>query len=329
MRAHSVRRPPLRVVLAAGLLSALGVSLTSGAAAPPTAPAAPGLLRHAGKQLRPPLPDGCGDVPNTNGRSNPQQDFLCGTQGNDRIWAGFNDVVRGRGGDDKIYARNGAPNDIHGGPGYDKAWIDPLLDRGDGARWITAMLGRFRAAASTNVTPHGSPYNLPTVECDDDDDGSGGRHILLLDLSAPRWHMAAFNANPGVVDWQYVAWTTWIYKYNAQTKTWPLYFQSDWLWDRTYDLPDYKKKVHPGNIWRSFTEGADDEEVERTPFEVHEPGFYTVRFSYFWYPERVPHLSGQNLADMPRDYLYTRARKVVGKYATGPSTDNPKWCKFP
>ena len=30
--------------------------------------------------------------------------------------------------------------------------------------------------------------------------------------------MAAYNANPGVVDWQTVAWATLIYKWDPQTR---------------------------------------------------------------------------------------------------------------
>jgi Ca2+-binding RTX toxin-like protein len=52
---------------------------------------------------------------------------VCGRGGNDRIYAGRADIVRGGSGND-IYARNGSRNIIDGGRGRDRARVDRRLD---------------------------------------------------------------------------------------------------------------------------------------------------------------------------------------------------------
>jgi hypothetical protein len=334
VRTSSVRRPSLHVAAAALFGAVLAVALASGAPARPALQAV-AASPHQSSKPRPRLPDGCGDAPTTNGRGNTRMEILCGGAGADKVYAGTRDIVKAGDGNDVIYARNGGPNDILGGNGSDTAYVDSRLglDRWRGIqRRYTSML-RPRAPATPKLaTPRGFPYELPTVECDDADDGSGGRHILLLDPPGQKPQMAAFNANTGVVDWQTVAWATVIYKWDPRRPVgsrWTPYLHTDWLWDRTYDLVDYREPKHPPNVWRSFKEGLDDRAAEREPFEVREPGRYNVRFRFYWYQETVPDLPDRDLADMPSEYLFTPARKVLGRYAKGRDTANQRYCEFP
>ena len=147
-------------------------------------------------------------VPTLDGRSNPGKDFLCGTSAKDTIHAGPNDVVRAGGGSDLIYTQNGGPNDVDGGTGTNKASVD----RWDTYKGIQSRtLGAFVPKARVDRTPAGFDYSLPNVVCGLD---SQDHQMIRLDLpTGKRIMMAAYDANRGVVDWQYVAWTTLIYKW--------------------------------------------------------------------------------------------------------------------
>jgi len=325
VKARASRTAAVRLIAGAVIAAAASITVAAAADSTTARPVANGSLAKA----RPRLPDGCGDTPTTNG-VNQRPETLCGTPGADKIYPGIGDTVRGLGGDDTIYAKNGAPNYIDGGLGSDTAYLDPpRIDRDKGIqRRITSSARPRRAAVHQAVTPDGFPYELPTVECDDDESGSG-RHILLLDPPGQKPQMAAASPNAGVVDWQYVAWSTKIYKVNTATRKYELIFQTDWLWDRTYDLVDFTERRHPANVWHSFVEGADDDQAEQEPFAVTESGTYTVRFDYDWLSESVPDLPDRNLADMPRKHLFTDARKFLGQYAAGGTPSRHTYCKFP
>ena len=334
MNVRGARRPSLRRAVAATLVGASVLALAAAAAVHPATPA-----RDAGPLAvsadKPPtrLPDGCGDTPNTDGRApNTPGEILCGGPGNDTIRAGFADSVRAGAGADTIWANNAGPNYIDGGAGSDTAYVDRdrRLDRMVGVqRRYTALSRPQTPAARRDVSPRGFPYNLPTVKCSDARDGSGDHLITLLDTLGPGHpQLAAFDANSGVVDWQYVAWTTLIRKWDPAAKVWNTYAQTDWLWDHTYDLPDYTAKKHPRNVWHSFTEGDDDDEAAQEPFKVTEPGDYSVRFIYYWYSESVPDLPDRDLANMPSNKYQVSAKEITGDYA-GPK-DKPKfYCRFP
>ena len=60
-----------------------------------------------------------------------------------------------------------------------------------------------------------------------------------------------------------------------------------------------------------------------------EPGRYNVRFRYYWYRETVPDLPDADLADMPKQYLFTEARKLLGDYAKGGGPVKQRYCNFP
>ena len=173
-------------------------------------------------------------------------------------------------------------------------------------------------------TPDGFPYEVPTVECDTNDNGAPTIDLLVRQNQAPQ--MAAYDANPNVVDWQNVAWTTLIYKSNGTS--WVLVSQFDWTWDRTYDLVDYTAKVHPQNFWRSFTEGDDSDQVVQDPYVVPEAGDYLVRFKYYWFSESA---TDPSLKGMPSESLNNlAARKVEGDYAENArATPTYRLCRFP
>lgn len=61
-------------------------------------------------------------------RGTARTDVICGLGGNDKIFPGGLDVVLAGAGNDVIYARNGKPDNISGGPGNDAARIDKGLD---------------------------------------------------------------------------------------------------------------------------------------------------------------------------------------------------------
>ena len=103
----------------------LGAALLFASSAGTSGPATHFWVMH-GSSVAPPVSRtlGCPDTHVLNGYANPGKDFLCGTNLNDRIVAGPNDIVRGLGGNDVIKASQGAPNDIDGGTGTNTAYVD-------------------------------------------------------------------------------------------------------------------------------------------------------------------------------------------------------------
>jgi hypothetical protein len=311
--------------ISAATVAAAVIALLLGAVAHSTPPSRHQAIQESTRppQLYPGL--GCGDTPTLDGRSNtPHEDILCGSSGNDIIHAGKYDVVLAFGGDDKIYSANGGPNLVDGGSGYDRAWTDSWDTlRGIQQRFTSAAR---RAAARADTTFN---YNLPTVSCSAND--QGGYQIELLDFIPPKPQLSAYNANPGVVDWQYVAWSTLIYKWDPTNKnwfTWNPWYQTEWLWDRTFDNEDYPSR-HPANVWHSFVQGQDDQEADEQPIPISEPGDYLVRFRYYWFPAAA---LAPNLAPEPLQSLWLRSREVTGDYvspAKSPVTGKPFYCKFP
>jgi hypothetical protein len=268
---------------------------------------------------------GCPDVTMSDGTRDPGKNFLCGTSGDDTIHAGQNDVVRAAGGADKIYAQNGAPNDIDGGLGTDTAWVD---------RWDTykgiqrRQIAALGPKAHADKTPAGFEYALPNVVCGLD---TQDRQMIRVDLpTGRRIMMAAFNANTGVVDWQYVAWSEVILQYDRPTKTWRRYNQTDWLWDRTYDLGEFSR--HTPNEWHSFVPGQDDQDVDPEPFLITEPGDYAVHFRFYWYRESAATGSSGVLNGLPGQSIDRAASDYQGKFAAeqkSQRTGRPFYCRFP
>lgn len=267
---------------------------------------------------------GCPETPLLNGVGNPGKDFLCGTSGNDRIVAGMNDIVRGLGGNDSIQAQNGSPNDIDGGSGTNTAWID----RWDTYKWIQRRSVAASPRTRTDRLPSGFEFSLPSVTCGFD---LQKRWMIRLELpTGRRIMMAAYDANQGVVDWQYVAWSELIKKFDRASGAWVSYYQSEWLWDRTYDLPDVRG--HIPNEWHSFDPTIDDQEVDPEPFLVTEPGDYDVHILMRWYTESAATSSTGALNGIPgRIGVDQLAKDYQGTFrATQDSTTTgvPFYCRF-
>ena len=87
----------------------------------------------------------------------------------------------------------------------------------------------------------------PDVHCTETDGE------LIVDAQAPQ--MAAVDANPHVVDWQFVAWSMVIYKENAATQppTWSVIQQTPFYWSKPTDLFDVALSAVAPNNWRVFS----------------------------------------------------------------------------
>jgi hypothetical protein len=304
----------------------VGVVFALGAAARSTRPGMRALVHVSTKPPPASRTLGCGDTATLDGTRDSGKEFLCGTPGNDTIKAGALDVVRASGGNDKIMASQGGPNDIDGGLGYDIAWGD----RFDTFKLVQKRyLATARPEARLDKTPRGFDYNLPNVICGVNLQNQ--QPMIRVDLpTGQRIQMAAYNANPGVVDWQYVAWSEVVLKFDRPAAMWRPYFQSDWLWDRTYDLGELKR--HIPNEWHSFVAGQDDQQVDPEPLMITEPGDYAVHFRYYWYPESAATSATTQLLPLPGESVEYRAIDYQGKFVGTQklsTTGRPFYCRFP
>jgi hypothetical protein len=113
--------------------------------------------------------------------------------------------------------------------------------------------------------------------------------------------MAALDANTGVVDWQFVAWSLIIYKEDTGTQpgTWTIIKQTPFYWSEPTDLFDVQlSDVYP-NSWSSFKPNRDGTPAFTTnagTFVMPSPGTYTFNFSYEWYGAPRP---GAGLHPLP------------------------------
>jgi hypothetical protein len=88
------------------------------------------------------LPSACGKSPSNTplkihgDAPNSPPEILCGTSRGEIFYAGPADRVLAGGGNDRIEAANGAPNDISGGPGKDRAVVDRRYDRVQGVEVV-------------------------------------------------------------------------------------------------------------------------------------------------------------------------------------------------
>jgi len=289
--------PRLAALLA---LSALGVTLVVGAWAHPTMSeritAAAALPSLGGGTRQPNLYDGMGcSAKPTLSSTTSGRDFLCGSSRSETFTAGPADVVMAGGGNDTIYAKNNATNKIDGGDGNDWAKVDQDLDtvinverrKYNGIRRRSVQAIDNSLAATTCPAPETAdkddwaflgpecfPLKRPTVKCN-------GASLNVV--SPPQ--LAAADATPGVVDWQYVAWTMLLFKWNATRKQWDLVDQTPWYWDEVYDLFDAGADEPPENFWRLFDPARDDRAVNIPAQVVPLPdrGYYTVGFKEHWY----------------------------------------------
>ena len=125
----------------------------------------------------------------------------------------------------------------------------------------------------------------PDVHCTETD----GQYIV--NAQAPQ--MAAVNANTGVVDWQFVAWSMVIYREDTATQpaTWNVIEQTPYYWSKPTDLFDVPLSAVAPNNWRLFSAAKDSSPAFSTQagtFQMPSPGTYTFNFSYEWYGAPSP-----------------------------------------
>src|SRR5262249_18181260 len=244
------------------LACSLAAFVVAGVSALPAAPAreASVLGQSTGKP-HPSLYEGMGCAPKpTLSSVTVGRDFLCGSPHNDIIHARPSDVVRAGAGNDTIYEKNNAPNNIDGGPGKDTAILDQGLDTAvknvevdkynqpralDGGRQLAPPCPESPTPDKENWvmvnTPVCFPLKRPTVKCNVLNSG-----VPDITITAPP-QLAANNANDKFVDWQVVAWTMLIYKWNAGARQWQFVSQTPWYWDEPYDLFDGDPSNYPQN----------------------------------------------------------------------------------
>jgi len=194
-------------------------------------------------------------------------------------------AVYGLAGADRIVARSGAA-DIHSGTGRDKAVI--LSERYD--KWysdterVYNVNGRRVASAdaaqatTTQFDPSKVPLNdvrrtVPDVKCGVYTDGVW--YIRFADLPELR----AFNTIASKVEFQDVAFTSRLYKWDPATSRWLFSVATSWYWDETYDV-DWP--TFPGNFFRTFD--TLEHPIVRFRVTPDQPGYYRVAVAYHWYP---------------------------------------------
>jgi hypothetical protein len=257
----------------------------------------------------------------------PGQNFLCGSAPGKQFYPGPLDVVWATGKGDTIWAHNRQPNEIHGVAGV-TAVIDsvdcPVHGIPSAAvtpRCPTRGTSSSRLQRSTHASsgppaqiipasPVDGPFSCspsppnpgisgdgwigwakakngpchylipPDVHCTE----TNGQ--LIVDAQAPQ--MAAVNANPKVVDWQFVAWSMVIYKEDASTQpaTWSVVEQTPFYWSKPTDLFDVPLSAVAPNNWRLFSSARDGSPAFSThagSFRLPSLGTYTFNFLYEWY----------------------------------------------
>jgi hypothetical protein len=200
-----------------------------------------------------------------------QADVLTATRGGGGIW--------GYQGNDTLMARNGAPDEVFGGRGRDTATLD-RCDSPAGIEQVTRSKRSCNGVSplhnamfhSTLPGPNDYPAFLATLECGKTADG--GRMVRFLEEPELR----AVDVTDAV-DWQTVAWSALVFRWDGAQ--WQFYVQSNWRWDRTYDM---QVQAFPGNYWRLF-----DGRRTFLAFFPDQPGMYRLAVRAHWYATpRVP-----------------------------------------
>jgi hypothetical protein len=162
---------------------------------------------------------------------------------------------------------------------------------------------------------------------------------LIVDAQAPQ--MAAVDANHGVVDWQFVAWSMVIYREDTTTQpaTWKVIRQTPFYWSKPTDLFDVRLSAVAPNNWRLFSAENDGSPAFSThagTFRLPSLGTYTFNFSYEWYGAPS---AGKGLKPLSRDsYLefvsgyHLNARSGATVVPVYPNLSNLAWdpaaCNF-
>ena len=248
-----------------------------------------------------------------------------GGWGDDKLHSKHGHVICGFQGNDTIYAKNGVPDEIRGGPGKDVAYVDAGKD-GDTVTGIetckprcppppvptyprrghTSRVDTLRAAAQ-DIT---YPAYEGRVECTMTEAGERAIWLML----EPEMRAVDATDRP---DWQTVAWKPTLYKLDGSASS--LYGNGFWRWDRTYDE---QISSFPGNFWRSFTSKPQERNRRVSGrFVVTEPGEYVMWITYHWYA--TPFL---------KEYEFEApVNKHYGDIVNGVELENGthEWCVFP
>lgn len=215
---------------------------------------------------------------------------MCGGPGRDVLTVPSDAAIAvyGLSGNDKIVA-NG-PVSLYGGVGEDRAdvknarlascWSDTekVYDV-DGRRVSCGRAPYGRALqGATDFDPSKVPITEvrprpPSVKC-----GtfvSGNWFVRFAEEPLLR----AFNAIPGKVEFQRVAYAAALLKWDAAQSTWVSYRSPVWLWDETHDRDWSTLDL---DFWRSY------KSLKRIKMSFTltptEPGYYRAMVAYHWYP---------------------------------------------
>lgn len=201
----------------------------------------------------------------------PKPEPLCGSRHADVFFPGRGDTVWGHQGADFVRARNGAPNEVWGGPGKDVANLDSC----DTAHGIEApnqsgkpcpvVVTRRMFALATVY-----PFTAPRLECERD----AGARPLIRFAAYPLVRAVDVSAR---VDWQNVAWSALLFQ--QVDGRWKLVSQTPWFWDRTYDR---QVTLQQPNAWRAVRTRTKPP-AELVP-ETNGP--FRVAVRYHWYAAR-------------------------------------------
>jgi hypothetical protein len=184
------------------------------------------------------------------------------------IWAGP--------GRDVVNAQNKKIDEIWGGRG-DKATIDwclpdgKIYDHANGIANPTKVkvncVGVTRSSKLLSRSAITYPYDEPYISCTV---GTSGRRLMSISRDP---FVQAIDATPNV-DWQTVAFSALLYKWNGSDYVFSE--QSAWVWDRAADeqLTDFS-----GNFWRRFGETTHRKIFFNPPTE----GRYRIAIRYHWY----------------------------------------------
>jgi hypothetical protein len=169
-----------------------------------------------------------------------------------------------------VRARNGAPNEIYGGPGEDVANLDSC-DRPHNIqvpRWATKPCPTVTDSRRLSGVAPAYPYTPPRLACERD---AAGRPLIRF-VAYPVVRAVDMTAR---VDWQSVAWSALLYR--QVEGRWRLASQTLWFWDRTYDK---QVTLRQPNAWRAV-KGRTPPPAALVP-DTDAP--FRVAVRYHWYP---------------------------------------------
>jgi hypothetical protein len=254
-------------------------------------------------------------------------DSLCGGRGDDKIYSTHVNPIWGYQGNDMIYAAQSPAraNDIDGGPGSDRAYVDTqdLANLRNVEQCKLNGKGSWRsckslaAAYAVHVSAVRRALTYPVwqnyLQCRLSPTSSSREILFLLEPV-----MRAVDATPQP-DWQTVAFKASLYKWTgtgpatANGTSWTWVQDEPWLWDRVADERAQPVALNFGNFWRSFT----TRERVAAWFTASGPGQYRVGITYHWYA--TPTVPEHEESQWAGPHYADDAYRVPGQ----------QWCNFP